>query len=287
MRCRWRISTSEGQRAGRIRRKALILASALAAAPAEGAEPLSCDAFLDIIDRTGRLEAALPSTLAPEERCTRMPPRCGRGFTDNGRAWSWYYRSVCFERLAMERLDAALCEEVIERPSFLMDGSYYSPLACRARIARRLADREAGPMAPERMARLTGVEAVLQDGLAVTLRLAAPQVGGRYAVALGIAYVDDAGAEVFVSLNPEGLAWTDAFDQLRPISGWHLDIPAGQETLTLRVAARHLEDARRILATGRAVSLEVRLQALRDEEGRVLAPEEAPGTARSRQSVRL
>ncbi|HUF55578.1 MAG TPA: hypothetical protein VMM55_03360, partial [Thermohalobaculum sp.] len=251
------------------------------------AEPLTCDDFLAIIDETGRIGAAIPGDLPPEERCRRMPPGCGRGFTDNGRAWTWYYRSVCFEGLAMERLDPVLCDEVVERPSFLMDGSYYSPLACRARVAERLEDRAAGPMVPGDMARLTGLEAALGEELSVTLHLAPARLAGRYAVALGLAWVEEDGTEVYSSLNPEGLEWAEALDRLHPITGWHVEIAAGQETLTLTVAPRHLEDARRTLAAGWPVRLEVRLQALMDERGRVLAPDLPSTAAQSRQSVRI
>ncbi len=131
------------------------------------------------------------------------------------------------------------------------------------------------------------LEAALDGGLSVTLHLAPARLAGRYAVALGLDWVEEDGTEVYPSLNPEGLEWAEALDRLHPITGWHVDIPAGQETLTLTVAPRHLEDARRTLAAGRPVRFEVRLQALMDEQGRVLARDLPSTAAQSRQSVRL
>lgn len=53
------------------------------------------------------------------------------------------HRSRCFQSLAIAERDVSLCQRVVEKKSFFLDGSGISPERCRERVARRKAkDRQ-------------------------------------------------------------------------------------------------------------------------------------------------
>lgn len=69
-------------------------------------------------------------------------------------AQTLYIRSECFLKLAIERRDVQLCEQVQERKSWLFNGSAYSRERCLLSVQEALAADEAERMIPERIHRI-------------------------------------------------------------------------------------------------------------------------------------
>jgi len=73
---------------------------------------------------------------------------------------TFYHRSECFQKLAIEERDPVLCDRVRERDSWLFEGWYVSASNCRKLVkARQDADiREFASLDPRSINRLTGLE---------------------------------------------------------------------------------------------------------------------------------
>ena len=70
-------------------------------------------------------------------RCASIPAdryQTGLFFNPDGMQ-TYYDRSRCFDDLAVELRDASLCDRVLERHAWWLDGSQVSPGACRRRVA--------------------------------------------------------------------------------------------------------------------------------------------------------
>lgn len=87
-----------------------------------------------------------PLLRAGIERCEAIPKKKGQTFMifNPKKHRTVYYRSSCFQGLAINHRQVSLCDHVIERKSWFFDGSGVSPEACVSAVALKAReDREA------------------------------------------------------------------------------------------------------------------------------------------------
>ena len=121
----WRAS----RRTGALR---VLLAGALwlwAAAPSEAQETRKPNAF-------ERAYVAMVLDLEDARLCAKISPRAETraGFNSPG-TQIYRERSRCYLYAAVQGGVPALCDEVVEAESWLLDGSYFSPQSCRKLVA--------------------------------------------------------------------------------------------------------------------------------------------------------
>lgn len=56
---------------------------------------------------------------------------------------TYFHRSECIQRLAIDERDLALCDQAMERKSWFFDGSAISPGSCRTAVDRKLDEERA------------------------------------------------------------------------------------------------------------------------------------------------
>ena len=237
------------------------------------------------------LHNLFPAALPAEERCARTPDKCGpTGLIANPSGMqTYYYRSQCYADLAESAGDETWCDQVVERPSLLFNGAYYSRTACLRRVQQRLADQSAPKVGPEQIARIASLTAAFAaDGdLAIALTLSPDvPVPGSYALST-LAKIPD----TVVALNPEhpAISYDDSYARLLPVGHWILSLSperGGATPLNIAVQTGQLSETLK-RAGAREFDLEVRLQFLQDTDGALSDPARPRAAYISEQSVRV
>ncbi len=240
--------------------------------------PFSCGEYKENINSLYKL---IPPDTAAEERCRLIPARCGpTGLIFNPAGMqTYYYRSQCYQELAIASLNETFCAAVTERPSLLFDGSRYSPQACLAKLRQLRADRAAPRVDAGDVARIDKLAAAFDPdhNLSVTLTLSPDTpVYGAYAIATTAQFhTGNTGTapdtDVTVALNASHPAITRdrRYARLLPIGDEVLQLTAElgkPASLTYRADAGQLVDYLRHSA-GRRFTLRVRLQFLESTTG--------------------
>lgn len=244
---------------------------------------LSCAEYRENINT---LYTLIPDNTTPEARCRMTPARCGpTGLIFNPAGMqTYYYRSQCYQELAIASLNEAHCAAVMERPSLLFNGAFFSQQACLAKVRQARADRAAPRVGPGAIARIETLMAAFdrEQNLSVTLTLSPDRpVYGIYAIATTAHLETDnagstAGAAVTVALNARHPAITRdrRYARLLPIGDELLQLTAAfgvPASLTYRADAGQLVDYLK-RGAGRRFTLAVRLQFLESAIGALADP---------------
>lgn len=193
-------------------------------------------------------------------------------FNGKGKATS-YFKSQCYNDLAIKTLAEKYCDQVIERPSLFFDGAYYSPQACRDRIHMIKKDAATSKMESARIHRLQKIIPVIKDGnLVITLALNDSDINGEYALDVTALYHDRNNAEVSESLNPEGagIRYDQSFARLLAVNAWILPLRAHQKNVTFTIPKNYFPDA------VDDIQLKIKLQFLQADNGSIANPLKRP-----------
>jgi len=227
-----------------------------------------------------------PKELSAAELCRLTPPKCGPTgmiFNPDGME-TYYYQSQCYAELAYSTLDEEYCGRVVERRSLFLDGSYYSPGACRSRVRQFKLDVAAVKVGPDRIARIEMVETVFEPDEALTVMLALSpdtSVHGKYAIDAALHFAatgtvqPQRSTSVTMAMNPvhPAISHDSSYARLRPISQWVLTLsPALGNRLFVKYSVNDQMRSYFQRATVDELQLEVKLQFLESDDGTLADP---------------
>lgn len=238
--------------------------------------------------------------IKPEEgvkRCEAVPRGCGpTGLIFNPRGMhAYYYKSACYSELAEKTMDETFCDRVVERWS-LFDGSYYSPAACRERLAVLKTDTAAPKLDLKDKPRLEAVHVNL-DGGRVSMRVDLKNVAwaGRYAVAAETCLIEttngkDTRASYIQEIESPEVIVDNDIRRLRPwiINNALTTLHQGQDSLIFDLGPALIDRVLTELRNGAEATFGVSLQIIQtDQGGQIPDSEKYGGDYVSKHSVNV
>jgi hypothetical protein len=132
---------------------ALPLIFAMANAyPASGSQMLNKSAYEDALEKMNHIRGV--------ETCESIPASTYESFLifAPSNMQTYYFRSSCFQQVAVQTRDAKLCDQVIERKAMLLDGSGISTNACHKAVLEQMNKDFAERVRPESIHKIERVE---------------------------------------------------------------------------------------------------------------------------------
>ena len=129
----------------------LILAMANAY-PASGFQMLNKSAYEDALEKVNHIRGV--------ETCESIPASSYESFLifNPSNIQTYYFRSYCFQQVAVQTRDAKLCDQAIERKAMLLDGSGVSSNACHKAVLEQMNKDFSERVRPESIHKIERVE---------------------------------------------------------------------------------------------------------------------------------
>jgi hypothetical protein len=153
---------------GRFVKSIAVLLAGAALLPAYAAADylvFQKSAYEDALDKINHIRGA--------ETCQSIPASTYESFLifNPSNLQTYYFRSYCYQRVAVDTRDESLCDQVKERKALFLDGSGISPAACRKAVGEIRSKDFAERVRPESVHKIQRVEITTAPSRDIELRV--------------------------------------------------------------------------------------------------------------------
>jgi len=231
---------------------------------------ISCKQYKENINELYKL---IPGDLSLEEKCNIIPDKCGVSgllFNPEGMK-SYYYKSECFFKLAIQTLDEKYCNKVVERKALFRGGAYFSRESCLRKIRQIKSDAKAKKVKPKDIHRIQSLRVYAKGKeLEVEVFLTDGNVTGKYALSF-LAHYTEKGTDITAALNPQApeIKYDKSFERFRPVNHWILEINNSQKQINFKISKTSYSIVRKFIDKGGRVKFSLSLQFLQSNYGEI------------------
>ena len=210
--------------------------------------------------------------------CEQLPKTCGESwlfFNPKGMQ-TLYFKSACFFSLALKHADDRYCSKVVERKSFLQDGSYFTPENCRRKVNTKKLLQSAKSPPPNAIHRLLTLQfdASIPASIAVGLSGGLPGIYGiRLTADLIPLHASTPKQIALMNLDKQQISYTENYAHLGVGRVAWLELTAEEKKINLNIEEPSIKSVRQMLLQKGSVEFNLELIFLEGPDGWAAKPE--------------